>query len=105
MRCFHFSPDLLLSAGRFPGLVEQKNPQQDWRLQEIWKVRPRCGPRWETVAYPDPQGVLMEIYSIIENLEEDYDDNELVEALADVLMERQEKVNNSLLTQKTGLLF
>ena len=34
----------------------------------------------------------MEIYSIIENLEEDYDDNELIEALADVLMERQEKV-------------
>ena len=35
----------------------------------------------------------MEIYSIIENLEEDYDDNELIEALADVLMDRQEKVN------------
>ena len=34
----------------------------------------------------------MEIYSIIENLEEDYDDNELIEALADVMMERQEKV-------------
>ena len=43
----------------------------------------------------------MEIYSIIENLEEDYDDNELVEALTDVLMDRQEKVNTSniLLTQ------
>ena len=36
----------------------------------------------------------MEIYSIIENLEEDYDDNELIEALADVLMERQEKVEH-----------
>ena len=48
----------------------------------------------------------MEIYSIIENLEEDYDDNELVEALADVLMDRQEKVNNSLLTHtKKSLLF
>ena len=44
----------------------------------------------------------MAIYLIIENLEEDYDDNELVEALADVLMDRQEKVNNSLLTQKNG---
>ena len=44
----------------------------------------------------------MEIYSITENLEEDYDDNELIEALADVLMDRQEKVNNSLLTQKNG---
>ena len=41
----------------------------------------------------------MAIYSIIENLEEDYDDNELVEALADVLMDRQEKVNKTLLTQ------
>ena len=41
----------------------------------------------------------MEIYSIIENLEEDYDDNELIEALADVLMDRQEKVNITLVTQ------
>ena len=42
---------------------------------------------------------LLEIYSIIENLEEDYDDNELIEALADVLMDRQEKVNKTLSTQ------
>ena len=34
----------------------------------------------------------MEIRWIIENMEEDFDDNELIEALADVLMERQEKV-------------
>ena len=47
----------------------------------------------------DPWG-LMEIYYIIENTEEDYDDNELIEALADVLMDRQEKVENILLTQQ-----
>ena len=34
----------------------------------------------------------MEIPWIIENIEEDFDDNELIEALADVLMDRQEKV-------------
>ena len=34
----------------------------------------------------------MEIRWIIENMEEDFDDNELIEALADVLMDRQEKV-------------
>ena len=38
----------------------------------------------------------MEIYSIIENTEEDYDDNELIEALADVLMDRQEKVEHNI---------
>ena len=55
---------------------------------------------WPKVGNCRSQEDLMEIYSIIENLEEDYDDNELIEALADVLMDRQEKVEQSvLLTQ------
>ena len=66
-------------------------------------------PMWPKVGnscLSRPPDGLMAIYLIIENLEEDYDDNELVEALADVLMDRQEKVNNSLLShKKTGLLF
>ena len=39
-----------------------------------------------------PQGAEVNVF--IENIEDDYDvdDNELIEALADVLMDRQEKV-------------
>ena len=51
-------------------------------------------PKVGNCCYSGSPEDLMEIYSIIENLEEDYDDNELIEALADVLMERQEKVEH-----------
>ena len=52
-------------------------------------MRPKVGNSYWCGSPKD----LLEIYSIIENLEEDYDDNELIEALADVMMERQEKVS------------
>ena len=44
----------------------------------------------------EPRGNLKESVLLVENIDEDYDDNELIEALADVLIERQdEKVQHN----------